>query len=297
MTSRRTFIKSASAAALCGTGVFSSAIAYAQSLHLPLGIQLYSVREMLPKDYDGTLKMIGGLGYREVEAAGFQNHSPEDVKKSLQAANLRCVSAHYPSDLLHQKFDEILAFHKALGTAQYIICSSPGFRTAPTTKGQAQSIDDWRWNADEFNKFGAKVSAAGMRFGYHNHVREFATIEGQVPYEVLLKQTDPAHVTMELDCGWAVVAGTNPVELLQKHGSRISMMHVKDFVKPTDGSTNREAFKNTELGRGFIDYKPIFAAAAKAKGIKHVFVEQEGFDVPAEESLKIDAAYLLPLLK
>jgi sugar phosphate isomerase/epimerase len=297
MTSRRTFIQGASAAALCGTGVLSAVRAYAQSLRLPLGIQLYSVRDLLPKDYDGTLKMVGGLGYREVEAAGFQNHSPEDVKKSLQAANLRCVSAHYPSDLLHQKFDEILAFHKALGTAQYIICSSPGFRTPPAKRGQVQTMDDWRWNAEEFNKFGAKVSAAGMKFGYHNHIHELEMVDGQMPYEELLKLTDPAHVTMELDCGWAVVAGANPVDVLQKHGSRISMLHVKDFVKPAAGVTGHEAYKPTELGRGFIDYKPILAAAAKTKSIKHVFVEQEAFDVPPEESLRIDAAYMQALLK
>ena len=297
MTSRRTFIQSGTAAMLCSTGVLSTARAFAQSLRLPVGIQLYSVREMLPKDYAGTLKLLGSLGYREVEAAGFYNRPPQEIKQDLQAANLKCVSAHYNSDLLHQKFDEILAFHKELGT-QNIICSSPGFRTPdPSQKGRVQSIDDWRWNAEEFNKFGAKASAAGFRFGYHNHVHEFATTEGMIPYDVLLKETDPAHVTMELDCGWAMVAGADPVELLRKHPTRISMLHVKDFIKPANGATDREAFKNTELGRGFIDYKPIFAEAAKTKNVKHVFVEQEGFDVPAEESLKIDAAYMQGLLK
>lgn len=296
MTSRRTFMKSATAAVVVSTGIGAAVRAYAESLRLPLGIQLYSVREMLPKDYDGTLKLLGSLGYKEVEAAGFFQHSAQDVKRSMQQAGIKCVSAHYPSDMLHQKFDEILAFHKELGV-EYMICSSPGFRTPPSSKAQAQTIDDWRWNAEEFNKFGAKTSAAGIKFGYHNHVREFAAIDGVIPYDELLKHTDPAHVTMELDCGWAVVAGANPVDLLRMHPTRISMLHVKDFKKPTDGSTDREAFKNTELGRGFIDYKPIFAEAAKAKRVKHVFVEQEGFDVPAEESLKIDAAYMHELLK
>lgn len=289
MNSRRQFIQNSSATMLlAGAG---SLRAHAQGLNLPLGLQLYSVREMLPKDYEGTLQMVGRLGYKEVEAAGFYNKSAAEVKQDMQKANLKCVSAHYPMDTLQKSFDSIVPFHKELG-AEYIICSSPGFRTPGGGRDRVRTLDDWRWNAEQFNAFGAKASAAGLKFGYHNHTPEFASTEGAIPYVELLSKTDPAHVTMELDCGWATVAGANPVDYLRNYPTRISMLHLKDFVKPGTPTTNRDAYKNTELGRGFIDYGPIFAQAAKSGHVKHVFVEQEGFDVPAEESLKIDAEYV-----
>jgi sugar phosphate isomerase/epimerase len=292
MTSRRNFLKSASAATIWSAGVGSSVRAYAQGLNLPLGLQLYSVRELLPVDFDGTLRKIGGLGYREVEAAGFYQHDAKDVKRAMHQANLKCVSGHYPSDTLHQNFQAILDFHKELG-AEYIICSSPGFRTPKAGgNGRALTMDDWRWNADEFNSFGAKASAVGLKFGYHNHIHEFAITDGMVPYVELIKRTDPSHVTLELDCGWVIVAGASPQEYLHKYPSRITMLHVKDFKRPSSLTAGADAYKPTELGRGFIDYGPIFEEAAKANNIKHIFVEQEGFDVPAEESLRIDAEYV-----
>ena len=137
--------------------------------------------------------------------------------------------------------------------------------------------------------FGAKASAVGLKFGYHNHIQEFASIDGAIAYVELLKRTYPSHVTMELDCGWAIVAGASPKGYLHNCPSRITMLHVKDFKRPSSPTAPGEKYQSTELGRGFIDYQPIFAEAAKAKNIKHIFVEQEDFDVPAEEWLKIDA--------
>jgi len=290
MATRREFVK-ASTAALCVAGM--SRLAAAATLKLPVGLQLYSVREMLPKDYAGTLKQIGSLGYKDVEAAGFYEHSPAEVKKAMSDAGLQLVSSHHNNAELHKNFDSILAFHKELGT-QYVICSSTGPKnpTPPGEKTPEMTIDDWRWASDEFNKFGEKFSAAGIKFGYHNHVHEFDKIEGGVPFYEMLQRTDPKYVNFELDCGWAKVAGADPVEILRKHPTRIILLHVKDFVKPATASTNPHDFKNTELGRGFIDYGPIFSEAAKAGHVKHIFVEQEGFDVPPMESLKIDADYI-----
>ena len=117
---RRTFISSSTAAAaLMWTGVGRAAY-----LNLPIGLQLYSVRTLLPTDYAGTLKQLGALGYKEVEAAGFFNLPVEQVKAAMQAAGLRCVSAHYPLPLLEQHLDEILPFCKSLGVG-FVVCSSP----------------------------------------------------------------------------------------------------------------------------------------------------------------------------
>lgn len=289
--SRRDFLKTSSAALIYGSSLLSGSELYAQTLRLPLAIQLYSVREFLPTDYAGTLKKLGALGYREVEAAGYYNHSVAEVKQAMQAAGLNLVSSHHPSGDLHTQFDEILAFNKELGV-KYIICSSPGRKDPSQSKGGAMTLDDWKWNADELNKFGEKVNAAGLKFGYHNHYTEFHKTDGEVPYDILMHRTDPSKVTMEMDCGWVIVGGGNPVECLRKYPTRITMLHVKDFKKSDMpfSETNRPAI--SELGQGFIDYRPILQAAAKTGHIKHCFVEQEGFDMPAMQSLKIDADYM-----
>ena len=274
--SRRTFVSSGAAAALYATGVGRAAV-----LGLPIGLQLYSVRTLLPNDYAGTLKQVGALGYKEVEAAGFFNLPVEQVKAAMKAAGLRCVSAHYPLALLRQHLDEILTFCRSLGTG-YVVCSSP-MHKQEGAKGPL-SLDDWRWSADQFNQVASKVEAEGMRFAYHNHYAEFGAIDGVLPYDVLLKNTDPAKVSFELDCGWAIVGGQDPIHILKQYPARIVMLHIKDFKDNKPPSV--------ELGTGSVDYKPIFAAAAATGHIRHAFVEQEEFQGPIMEALKVDAEYM-----
>jgi sugar phosphate isomerase/epimerase len=294
--SRRNFLKTASASAVCAA-IWNRALPLmANPLGLPLGLQLYSVRDVLPKDYEGTLKQLGALGYREVEAAGFFGHTPSDVKQAMDHAGLRCVSAHYPLKDLLPKVEETVQFGKNLGL-QYIVCSAPRLKDPSSVKEpdsrvarESMTLDDWRWNAEQFNHIGEKVSAAGMKFAYHNHTPEFRSENGVMFYDELMKSTDPAKVSMELDCGWAAAAGQKPVELLSRYTTRISMLHVKDF-KIGHGVVPLPAPPSTELGHGVIDYHPIFEAAKKAR-IEHIFVEQEEFDMPEMEALKIDADYM-----
>ncbi|MGA8271588.1 MAG: sugar phosphate isomerase/epimerase [Candidatus Sulfotelmatobacter sp.] len=268
----------------------------ANALGLPIGLQLYSVRNILPKDYEGTLKQLSALGYREVEAAGFFGHSPAQVKQAMDHAGLNCLSAHYPLSQLLPAVDETIQFGKDLGL-KYIVCAAPMLKDASRVKQpdsraarDSMTLDDWHWNADQFNRIGEKVNSAGMRFAYHNHTPEFRSENGVVFYDELLKITDPAKVTMELDCGWAVVAGQNPAELLSRYPTRFSMLHVKDF-KMGPGVTAAAPPPSTELGHGTIDYRPIFEAAKKTH-IQHAFVEQEEFDMSPMDALKIDADYM-----
>jgi sugar phosphate isomerase/epimerase len=293
--SRRTFLKTASASAACAAVWNSVPRLMADPLGLPLGLQLYSVRELLPKDYEGTLRQLGAMGYREVEAAGFFDHSPSQVKQAMDRAGLRCVSAHYPMAQLQPKLDEIIQFGKDLGL-KYIVCASPTLKDPSRVKDagsraarEAMTLDDWRWNAEQFNRIGERVNAAGIRFGYHNHMTEFRTENGVLYYDELLRLTDPTKVTMELDCGWMVLGGKKPADYLTRYPSRFSMLHVKDFK--LGGAPGSAPPPSTELGRGNIDYRPIFEAAKKAN-IEHAFVEQEEFDLPPMEALKIDADYM-----
>jgi sugar phosphate isomerase/epimerase len=294
--SRRTFVKTASASAACAALWSRVPALMANPLGLPLGLQLYSVRDVLPKDYEGTLKQISALGYREVEAAGFFGRTPARVKQAMDQAGLHCVSAHYPLSQLLPKVDETIQYGKDLGL-EYIVCASPWLKDPSRVKDpgsraarESMTLEDWRWNAEQFNQIGEKVNAAGMHFAYHNHTPEFRSENGVMFYDELLKSTDPAKVSMELDCGWAVVAGQNPAELISRNPQRFCMLHVKDF-KLTAASTPTDPPPSTEMGHGTIDYRPIFEAAKKAN-IKHAFVEQEQFDMPEMEALKIDAEYM-----
>jgi sugar phosphate isomerase/epimerase len=298
-TSRRDFIRVAGGASVAAVALRKATWLDAYPLGLPLGLQLYSLRELLPKDFDGTLKAVAAAGYTEVEAAGYYAMSAEDFKQSMTTAGLKCVSGHYPLNILQPNLENVINYAKDVGL-QYIVCSSPSLKdpskakVAPKDPGyheawvNAFTVDDWKWNAAQFNEIAGRVKGYGMKFGYHNHTTEFHTIGKAVPYDVLMQNTDPALVTFEMDCGWVVRAGFNPVELLTKYPTRITMLHVKDF----DLKTGTEHPKSTELGRGSIDYKPIFEAAKKAGHLTHYFVEQEEFDTPPLEAIKVDAEYM-----
>ena len=297
---RRSFLQTATAALTATSPLLRATRAMASPFGLPIGLQLYSVRDLLPKDYEGTLKQIGALGYQEVEAAGYFDHTAPQVKAAMSAAGLHLVSAHYSHDNLVKDFDNILAFNHEVGV-DYLICSFPGIKDPSRLKDTSHrsvvssfTMDDYRWNADQFNKFGEKVKAAGMKFGYHNHTMEFTKQDGLVPLDEMIRLTDPALVTFELDCGWVIVGGAKPIDYLRRYPTRISMLHVKDF-KPTDKPASIvDPPHAAQLGEGTLDYRPVFEAAKKAN-IKHYFVEQEGFDIAPLEGLKIDEEYMKKL--
>jgi len=300
--SRRDFLKLAGAASVAAIAFCDALPLEAYPLGLPLGLQLYSLRNLLPTDFDGTLKAVAAAGYTEVEAAGYYAMSAQDFKQSMDTAGLHCVSAHYPLSMLQPQLESILAYAKELGL-QYVVCSSPSLedpsrvRLTPKDPGyhdawvQAFTLNDWKWNAEQFNQIGAKVKGYGMRFGYHNHTTEFRKLKNVVPYDELMKLTDPELVTFEMDCGWVSVAGYSAAEYLTKYPARISMLHVKDF----DLKKGVEHPQSTELGHGTIDYRPIFEAAKKGGHITHYFVEQEEFDMSPLEAIKIDAEYMQDL--
>ena len=281
--SRRDFVK-ASGATLAAACIGERKLA-AAPLRLPVGLQLYSVRNLLPKDFEGTLHQLAGAGYSEVEAAGYYDKTAADFGNALQKAGLRCVSTHHSLVQLRSQFEQLIEYGQAL-RLEYIICSWAGVHRDPTRKGEL-TLDDWRYVADEFNRIGEKVKAAGMTFGYHNHIVEFATEGGVVFFDELLKRTDPNLVVFEMDCGWVVGGGHNPVEYLSKQPERFHMLHVKDMVKQPDGK-----LKNVVMGKGTIDYKPIFRAAT---GLKHYFIEQEEFEGDPFAELQEDAEFMRKL--
>ena len=281
-TSRRTFLKaSAAVAAVAAAGAERLA---AKPLSLPIGLQLYSVRELLPKDFDGTLAKVRADGYTEVEAAGYYDRTAVDFRKAMDKAGLRCTSTHHTLALLLAHQDELIEYGHTLGL-DYIICPWPR-RRDPALTGEL-TLDDWRWVAEQLNRIGEKVKAAGMSFGYHNHDMEFTPEGGVVIFDELLRLTDPKLVCFEMDCGLVAMAGRNPVDYLSKMPERFPLMHVKAVVKGADGK-----FHDTNLGRGVPDYQPVLRAAT---ALKHYFIEQEDFDMDPIEALRLDVEYMRKL--
>ena len=278
-SSRRTFLKAtgAVAAATCvGARRLNAA-----PLGVPVGLQLYSVRELLPKDFDGTLRKLSAAGYKEVEAAGYFNKAAKDFRHSMDQAGLRCVSAHHPLGTLRPQLDELIEYGHTLGL-DYIVCSSSS-RRDPGAKGPL-TLDDWHWVAGEFNRIGEKVKAAGMTFGYHNHTPEFGSEGGVVFYDELLKLTDPKLVVFEMDCGWVKASGHDPVAYLSKSPERFPLLHVKDMA-----AGGADKFHSVIMGHGTVDYHPILRAAT---GLKHYFIEQEEFTGDTMDEIRQDAEYM-----
>jgi sugar phosphate isomerase/epimerase len=253
----------------------------------PIGIQLYSVGAAIKENPAATLKSVREIGFGEVETAGFGRLTAKEFRQLLDDNGLACPSAHLAFDLdnLGPTFEDA----HALGV-RYV--TSPGLRgnLHPAISGldTPMTPDEAKRTAAIANQIGEKAKQAGFQFAYHNHNVEFMDQGGTVGYDILLRDTDPALVKFEIDCGWMVVGGRNPVDYFREHPGRFPMIHVKDFLpahgqKSQDGKTE---YPGAELGHGIIDYKPIFAAAKKA-GLQHFFTEQEG---PFVRMSQLDAA-------
>jgi sugar phosphate isomerase/epimerase len=298
--SRREFLR-ASAGGFAAATIFGAGFAplSANVLGLPAGLQLYTVKDELAKDFDGTLQKVAAIGYKEVEAAGFYNKTAAEFRKSIESAGLTLPAAHYSLEELLQGLDAKLAFAHELGL-KYIVCSfpfvaNPGRFHADKYYEEIRAgitLDDWKWNADQFNKVGEKAKKAGMQFAYHNHNLEFRKEKGLIAFDELLRQTDAKLVKMEMDIGWVASTGNDPAAYLEKYPNRFELLHVKD-IRPGTPSTEGEGTGSTELGRGTIDWKKVFAAAKRAS-VKHYFIEQEDpfLNMPVMEAIKVDYEFV-----
>jgi sugar phosphate isomerase/epimerase len=291
LLSRRRFIQ--------GTAAATIATASQRILALParskIGIQLYTVGEDLKRDVPGTLQRLRAIGYTQVETAGFAGLTAKQFRAHLDEAGLVCHSAHLP--LGNQPLGPL--FDDAHTIGAHFVVSSVLF-PPKALSGGALSLDDYQAMAKRANDLGSKAKQAGLQYAYHNHNVEFRPLDGgAIGYDVLLKQTDPTLVDFEMDCGWVVAAGHNPIGYFHNYPHRYKMLHIKDFVAGSKISTslaNGERPQGTELGHGHIDYKPILDAAAKI-GIYDYYVEQEPPfpDMKPLEAAKVDYIYLRDL--
>ena len=259
---------------------------YANPMGRPVGLQLYAVNSPLQEDPAGTLKAVKEIGFGEVETAGFGKLTAKEFRQLLDDNELRCPSAHLAFDLANLG----PTFETAHALGVHYVTSSV-LRTNPNPPaglGPAMTLDQARRTAELANKIGEKSKQAGFQFAYHNHHIEFVDQGGTIGYDILLRETDPELVKFEIDCGWMVVGGRNPIDYFKKYPKRFPMIHVKDFLPPRDKESNGgPEHPGAELGHGIIDYQRIFAAAEKKAGLQHYFAEQEG---PFVRMNQLDAA-------
>ncbi|MBD1391492.1 sugar phosphate isomerase/epimerase family protein [Mucilaginibacter glaciei] len=285
MTNRRTFLAQAGLAA--AGMVIAPNLVSAKSPN-GIGLQLYSLRDQLPKDPKGVLAKIAKAGYKEVEtfgyskAGGFWGLSAKEFSTVLKANGLKTPSGHYGLDQFFGtgKMDEFNSYiESALATGQsYIIVPSLNHDFIKTKA-------DFMTIAGKLNKAAEVLKTHGLKLGYHNHNFEWKATEGTTFYDTILNHTDPKLVNMEMDLYWVVRAGQNPVEIFKKHPGRFKFVHIKDMDKG-----NNEL--NTEIGTGGLDFKTILGQA-KLAGIQHYIVEQENFtNIDPYKSIAQSAAYL-----
>ena len=235
-----------------------------------IGVQLYTVRQAMQQSVEGTLEQVAGIGYKEVEFAGFFGRSAQQIRALLDANGLTAPSSH-SADLnsIRTRLPAILEDAATVGH-RYVICAS-----LPRSE---QTTDGFKRVAAEFNKAGEEAAKAGITFGYHNHDFEFRSVDGTIGYDILLTECDPRLVTMQMDLFWTAKGGRDPLAYFAKYPGRFTSVHVKDM----DGSGAM-----VDVGAGQMPFAKYFAQSAQA-GIKHYFVEH---DNPGDAMNSIGASY------
>ena len=254
---------------------------------MPIGLQLYTVRDHMEKDLEGTLKRVAEIGYQVVELGSFDFYGkkPAELRRILTDHGLTALSMHFTESQLKSDLEKHLAEAKECGIT-YIGLAS-------LDEQDRKSLDAVKRDAEWFDQIGKSVRGAGCRFFYHGHNFDYAAVEGAVVYDELIRRTDPKLVNFELDCFWCVRVGKDPVDYFHRFPGRFPQLHLKD-LKPGYPPTTGEDFRPgafTEVGQGVIDWKKIFKAAPEG-GMKHYYVEQDECDRDSLESAKISYTYL-----
>lgn len=235
-----------------------------------LGLQLYSLRAQFRSGVPGTLDLIKGYGVSEVETYSGTGATSEVLATELKARGLKPVSAHIGMGDFQKDVNAVIATAKALGV-QYVI--------VPILSGRNLKDEDAHRIANDFNKWGAALKAAGLKFGFHTHGAEMgpsAAGNGETIFDIMMRETKPDLVTYEMDVFWTYQAGQDPVKLLNKYPDRWAMIHIKDLRKegPVGLATRVAPVDNVTIGTGQINWPAVLATAQKI-GVKHYFIEDE----------------------
>jgi sugar phosphate isomerase/epimerase len=276
MITRRVFLENATYLA---TGIWAFPSVIMPSGTKKVGIQLYTVRKEMLADPRGTLEKLSQIGYKELESArselgNYYGLEPKEIKKITEDLGMKLRSGHVHVDKDWQK-----SIDQAAETGQEFLISA-------VLPNPGQTVENYQQSADAFSKLGEDCKKSGIQFGYHNHNTEFEKVNGQVLYDVLVERADPKLVIMEMDLGWVIAAGYDPLMYFERFPGRFPLWHLKDM--------NLSAKQSTEFGLGQVDI-PKMLDHAKKSGLKYYFVEQEEYTHTALESIQVDYDYLAKL--
>ena len=275
---RRDFVARLSAAALVAAGVDPSRIPHPPSRIEKIGLELYTVRDLMKNDVEGTLAKVAAIGYREVEFAGYFNHPPAEIRAMIDRHGLTAPAGHVPFEAIAQGWDQVIDAAHTVGNRYVVVAWIP--------EPQRRDLDGWKRVGETFTRAGEACHNAGLTFAFHNHSYEFVPLGGQLPYDVLLAATDPALVKLEMDLFWITFGGQDPLAYFAKHPGRFPLVHVKDMTaKPRPDIPADSVMR--DVGKGSIDWKRIFARSEQA-GIRHYFVEH---DSPGDALASSRASY------
>jgi sugar phosphate isomerase/epimerase len=299
MTTRRNFLQQSGTFALATLLLPKVGSAGLLKAKKSIGLQLYTLGDLMTTDAKGTLQKLAAIGYKELESAGsskgnYYGYKPKEFASMVKDMGMHWRAAHVGgapfgidqimkmaktaadsariqrmaerfknmATTLNLKNDyQRLADDAAEGGISYLVCSSIPVNT----------LDEIKTAVDVFNKTGDACKRTGVQFAYHNHTTEFDQVEGHRPFDYILANTDKDLVKMELDLAWATKANQDPIALFKQHPGRFPLWHAKDLDK-----TNN---KPAEVGTGIVDFKRIFSNA-KESGMKYFFVEQDGAPQP-----------------
>jgi sugar phosphate isomerase/epimerase len=244
--------------------------------NLPIGVQLYTLRNEMEQDFTGTLKKVSEIGYTAVEFAGYGGFSAKELSEILKDYGLKVSSSHNSLKDLESKLDELIEYNQTLGNS-YMICPW-------VPKEEYASKDSYLRLAESLEKIGRRTKENGITLCYHNHDFEFEKFDGDFALDILLENTDPAHLSLELDVYWAEFAGVPAIPYLKKHAKRCQIVHLKDMA-----NTPEREF--TELGQGVIDFDAVISTS-KEIGIQWGLVEQDVCKRPPFESISMSYEFL-----
>jgi sugar phosphate isomerase/epimerase len=279
---RRAFIRSGCAGLIASMFLPKTTFSNLVPSHR-IGLQLYSVRNEMSKDPISCLNKIAEIGYTHLEAAGyndgqFYGMSPAEFKQLVEDLGMRLIASHVTFN--NDDIAKVLEAHREAGIT-YLVWPW-------LSQEQRSSLDSYREVAEQCNVIGKMCKDNKMKFGYHNHDFEFHEVDGVVPYDILLKETDPELVCMELDLYWIIYAGKDPMEYFDKYPGRFELWHVKDM----SGDGSREM---TEVGSGIIDYEALLGMAS-VSGMKEFFVEQDTINGDVFQSIQKSYNYINSIL-
>jgi sugar phosphate isomerase/epimerase len=245
-----------------------------------IALQLYSIKELTEKDFLGTLKKVAEVGYAGVEFAGFFNTPARELRKVLDDLNLKAAGSHAGPDALKADLEALIEYALEIGNPYLIAPWMP--------EEMRNSADAYKRTGELFNQIGSKCKENGLKFGYHNHEFEFEKFGGEYGLDLLVANTQPDHLFIELDTFWVEYSGLKSVDFINKYKERCAILHIKEMM-------SLEQKVNTEIGKGIMDFKGI-TAAGKKYGAEWYTVEQEEFEIDQLQSIRESYGYLKGIL-